>query len=522
MKKTKLNYILKCQEINYIKKMSSKTLRTVTGTVYPAIVPGSGPRDKTLPIKTSDNSHYHNPRVKINESDYNRWNKLRNVPLIFEHGAEQKTFITVGNVVDTTIQKDDSIYIVANVHDTPEGAWAADQLENGTITGFSVGYDVTPDQYGQIQSKDIQEVSLVLKPFFPCATISVCASDSKVYNTTEKKESDLKHFVPLFHMDTELKNTPAATRNPADEVNKVAAELELKQLKEKQQQQEQELAALRAQQQELDRFRLEKKQQQEKEAASKTMELEEAMNKIKKGMGVDSLPEEYINDVRQTATASVFADPNDVNKKVLEVSASMTRKIADTMHNMQSDNEALKKQLDALKQEMLEKEKAFNTAADRINASRNAVFQAPPPPKDMTTEQQQPKVESVKASGSHLHGSHISDLLNIPAIRPNTREGDMYRQMYNPSFYDASSIGYGVQASGSTLSKEPDFVQIKSLPTHDRLHAVQNSMRFRVGEDGVRYGEAWQAHAQSLYAPNLQTHPSVKFSQTYALERSTK
>ena len=36
-----------------------RNLRTVTGTVYPAIVQGAGPSDKRMPVKSSDRNHYH-------------------------------------------------------------------------------------------------------------------------------------------------------------------------------------------------------------------------------------------------------------------------------------------------------------------------------------------------------------------------------------------------------------------------------------------------------------------------------
>jgi hypothetical protein len=162
-----------------------------------------------MPPREGDRSHYHHPAIAVNEADLTKWQRLRGAPLIFEHGEKQKQRIQVGTMVDSTIQKDGSLYIVASVHDDEMGAWAAQRIEQGDISGFSIGYEVVPDVYGNVAEKRLQEVSLVVKPFFEQAKISVCAtsSDGDLYKT-ESPQNRVQHlFVP---MDSTTTAAPAA------------------------------------------------------------------------------------------------------------------------------------------------------------------------------------------------------------------------------------------------------------------------------------------------------------------------
>jgi phage head maturation protease len=142
-----------------------KTLKTVTGTLVPKVHAGSGPSNKQMPPQQGDRSHYHHPAIALNEEDLKRWKNLRGAPLIFEHGKDQKERIQVGTMVDSTIQKDGSLYIVASVHDDKTGEWAADAIQQGRVSGFSIGYEVVPDVYGNVAEKRLQEV----KKIFPAA-----------------------------------------------------------------------------------------------------------------------------------------------------------------------------------------------------------------------------------------------------------------------------------------------------------------------------------------------------------------
>lgn len=135
-----------------------KTLKTVTGTLVPKVQPGSGPANRQMPQRQGDRSHYHHPVIAVNEEDLKRWNNLRGAPLIVEHGEHQKRPIQVGTMVDSTIQQDGSLYIVASVHDDETGAFVAERIEQGDISGFSIGYQVVPDVYGNVAEKRLQEV----------------------------------------------------------------------------------------------------------------------------------------------------------------------------------------------------------------------------------------------------------------------------------------------------------------------------------------------------------------------------
>lgn len=523
--------------------MSSATARhhrIVTGTLVPRVEPGSGPDDKRLPPQMEDRSHYHHPVVAINENEWKtRWNRLRGVPLIFEHGQDENHGYTcMGSVVDSTLQQDGALYIVASVADTPAGHWAGDQIEQGRIQGFSVGYKINKDSSGRyVKSKDAQEVSFVIRPFFPEAQISVCASDRKSYNTVTNNDTDNGDYVSLFAMDTTTTTPPTPTpetaaavtpaaagesantggaRNPAREIDTAVAQMELKQLREKAAKQEQEMAEMKKNKEEeareLQQYRAEKKAQQDREAQVKMEEAKASLEKMKQALGVQELPKEYEQDVFAAANAAARLSETDKNRPAVVAASQMNTKLGDALFNFKETNDRLAKELDELKKDMQKRADEHLSSADRVRASVDAVYKNGDVPKDKEEQPPQQQPMSVAASDRnvpYLHGSHLQDLIRVPMVKPNTREGNEYQRLYDNNFNLRS---YEVAASGADGGNAT--VAVAALPKHDHLHAVPNSIRFREGSDGTRYGEAWLSHEMTYYKPNMQMTPKSKVTAT--------
>lgn len=503
-----------------------RPLRVVCGTLVPRVIEGSGPADKTLPVEASDRSHYHHPAVAVNEHEWaTRWNRLRKVPLIIEHGARQKRMHQVGEVIDTTLQKDGSMYVVASVYDDETGAMVANEIESGQIRGFSVGYRINRDASGRrVHSKDIEEVSLVLRPFFPEAVISVCASDAASYNSDATQETD---FVRLYDSSSMSDATPP--RDPATETKTAAAEIELQRLREQLQEktkQEQERAkqeaekqkAIDAERAELERYRAERKAQQDRAAQEKQAEIKAALDEIKKGVGAD-LPEEWQRDALATAEAAVRLPEDHQDRASVVVASQMYTTLGKVMQTKEQETAALKKELDDLKAALAKKDQDYAAAADRVKASRDAIYSREEqiPSKDKMEQEETPvSVQASGGGGSYLHGSRLEDLIKVPRVKPNTREGNQYRDLYDRDFNVRS---YNVTASGAAGATMEDTVTVPRLPEHKYLAHVPLSIRNRIGEDGVRYGEAWLKTMQDNYVPNAPTTAKFKIESDYKVER---
>jgi hypothetical protein len=514
------------------KKHMPPILKTLTGTVYPSVVKGQGPAFKPLPRKRHehDKSYYTEPQVMVNEHDLASWNNLRGVPLIFEHGAGQKEGdpVVFGHTVDTTVQSDNSVFYVAQIYDTPEGRWAAEKIECGIITGLSIGYGIIPDvTCTQIAGKRVTEVSMVLKPFFPTAQLRVCASDNDNYNG-----SDNKCVVDKLHlMDPQgVAPTPQDNGKPRDaaaEIAQAAADIQLKQARDAQLKAQEELERLRKekedQEKELTTYRKEKQAQLEAQAQSRVKEVDAALVNVQRALGVAALPEEFVNANRAIAQNTVFMPADAPAKQVAEVTASMTTLIGKRMGEMADEQAKKDKEIAELKARMQEMEAKLNMTADRVQASRNALYQT------AKTENVKETVQSALSAAlpvpdvqaSRLHGSHITDILVVPMVKPGTVEGRMYQET-NPNFGMMSPSSFmGVHASASVGTTEQTTVQVRRLPTHDRLEHVPHSLRNRKDEAGNPVGEAWMSQILFNYNPTAPCLPTFKIQQQpLVIERS--
>jgi phage head maturation protease len=471
-----------------------------------------------MPARQGDRSHYHHPVIAVSEEDLRKWNNLRGAPLIVEHGKDQKEPIQVGTMVDSTIQKDGSLYIVASVHDDELGATVAKQIEQGGISGFSIGYQVVPDVYGNVAEKRLQEVrsksasalallsfiyltllfkvSLVVKPFFEQAKISVCAtsSDGDLYKTDSAQNSLHHLFVPMDNATntsappaaaaavpqqstTATPKPPAATQaQPASQqesstadIKNFAAEVELKQLREQQAKKdaEYEQEKNRAKEMEAMLKKYKEKEDAEKRAQidAKVKELETTLKNVQQGLGLNELPKELIEDQRKVAEAQILMEDNNPYKRHVEVQASIFNQVGSALASKDQEMAKLRAELAAQKAELEEARQLTSKmqtdvklASERIAASRDAIFRGtsstPAATPVSTSSAPAAAAVPVQASGSglpgYLHGSQMSDILEVPHVKPNTWEGQVYARDYNPSFGAPRNFGiYGINASSS-------------------------------------------------------------------------
>jgi hypothetical protein len=510
-----------------MKKNKPRILRSVTGTLYPKVEAGSGPSDRRLPHPSKDRQHYTHPVIKVNEYDVEEWNYLRGAPLWFEHAQNQRKAIQVGELVEGRVLKDDSLYIVASVYDIPEGEWAADRIEKGEITGFSIGYLPISNARGELVGKQLNEVSLVVKPFFPDTLISVCASDSNSYNTNNVNDA-YQIFVPLNSniMENQSSTTaavpattaaaaaPASTppvqptsqqakSDPAAEIRNNVAEMELKVLQEQRRKEQEQMETLRkereAYENELKGYREKERLAKEAEKSEKVKELDAALANIQRTLGVKELPREYVEGNRNLVKSAIDMQMDDPRKHVTEVMASFTKQIGNAAAAAVDERDKLRLELEELKTKMAQQEKEFSSTAERVRASRTAVYEQPSATTNTTTTT---KAVEVKASS----GSDIADLfLTVPKVKPGTREGQIYREQYQPQ---TSFLSYGINASNVSRPEETT-VQVKPLPKHSRLSDCEGSIRNRVDADGNPCGEAWLSHIIHNFNPEAPT--SAKF-----------
>lgn len=508
-----------------------RILRNVTGTLYPNVEAGSGPRDRRLPHPSADRKHYVHPVVKVNERDVEQWDHLKRTPLWVEHAQGQQKPIQVGEVIEGRVVKDDSLFIAASIYDIPEGEWAAQQIENGTITGFSIGYDPIANDRGELVGKHLKEVSLVVKPFFPNTLISVCASDSNNYKTNDGKDL-FQIFVPITMSDAntnananpvttpvqqqQQQSTPVAQAPPAQpkvdaatEIRNNVAEMELKVLQEQRRKDLEQTEQLRKEREALDNelkaYREQERLAKEAEKESKVKELDAALANIQKTLGVKELPKEYVEGNHTLVKKSVDLHRDDPTRKTVEVMASFTKQLGNAAAAAVDERDKLRAELEALKAQMAQKEKEFSSTAERVRASRTSLYGGDAAAAAQTTTTSTTKVE-VKASGAAA-GSDIVDLLVVPRVKAGTREGQIYREQYQPS---QAFVSYGINASG-TAAEDP-MVYVKPLPKHNHLEHCAGSIRYRTDADGNPSGEAWLSHIVHNYNKDAPT--SAKFQMT--------
>jgi hypothetical protein len=484
---------------------------TITGTLYPDVMPGKGPRDRQLPSHSEDRSHYHHPVVKVNEADVEQWNNLRGTPLLVEHGIGQGGEpVCVGTVLDSRVTKENALFIVASVYNNDAGHYVADKVRDGTFSGFSIGYVPEPDRYGNLQRKVLREVSLVIKPFFEGADISVYASDSLSYNQNQEKNSNQRIFIPIMATETSASTLPVAERDPVKEIQMINYETELKELRAKQVQEAQRAAELQKKNEEafneLNELRAIRNKQLEQEDIQRTQRMKDAMANIQRGFGEEALPSEFIEGQLAIARDTVFRNPNDPEKKIVDVTASMTEKIGQRFATMQTERQKLEEELSNLRKQMAEKDKALLANTDSL---RNRVTSSQSVNQDsaVALRQQQQPLE-VNASRT-LPGSVLGDILMVPKVRPNTIEGKIYREQYNQNNGFKS---YSINASNAEEEAGDTMVAVPAPATHDKLAFIPQSLRNRKDPDGYPTGAAWFSHAVRNWRPD------GKVSSKFAIE----
>lgn len=534
------------------KKMSSRSFcGVVTGIIYPGVQAGATGSNGLLPEWDPDRNYYHHPVIKVNERDIKQWNNLRNKPVRLEHGQHQGSQpVEVGIFVDGVITNEQNLHVTAGLYDTEAGRYAHELIKNGVLKGFSIGYDPIGDTNGYLVEKVLNEGSLVVKPFFPGANISVCASDSPKYNNEAPKNTD-RLFVPFTKttMADNIAPTPASAsvnappptptptnagvnalsgatgggapaaaaapqRDATTEIQLRAMELELKQMREERARQEKEKGDLEKKYQEQEAFTkkyLEEKQKQREQEETKELALaKEAMARIQKGLGADQLPPEYVEQQLSLAQKKVYTDIEDPARGYLDVAASMTQKIANRFSDMQTEQQKLVDELAKLKSELQDRDKRLLSVADRLHGATQNSFAAPMGSTaalgGVTTSSGGNNSSSVSVNASGANGGggasvSMTDLLVVPKVRPNTREGYMYQQLYG------SKQPMSVQASFG----ETQTVTVPAPPVHDKMAYCKNSLRNRKDEAGNPVGAAWFSTIVNNWRPDMKSK-SNKFA----------
>jgi hypothetical protein len=470
----------------------NKTLKILTGDLGFEVVKGNGPSSRQLPdIVKNDRSYYHHPVVRVNEEDLERWKKLRGGPLMFEHGQGQTNKIVLGKIVDSVITNKNTVFITASIFDTEEGRWAAKKIDDGDIASFSISYDFDHDNYGKLQRKNFNEVSLVVKPFFKGANISVCASDSQTYNNDSIKNSNKIEF-PVKQMEEQQqqqqKQEPVGTSSNVEKISSRALELELeKERKERDDEKkrtEAELQEKELMKKELESLRAEKNARLLEQGNKKVEELNQALLKTKKALNLEKLPDGYEESMQNIARNSVLIDSNNPMQKTAEVTASVTTMFGNKIFEMSNENEILKKQLEEMKKKHADTEKELTYHANRINASKNNNLNTTSVTSNPILQENESKKVDVSASGAN---DIMSIFITVPTVKSGTMEAKAYQQ-HNPAF-DSIHI-HGVNASGANESQD-NFVQFEKVPDHNMSHMCQNSIRYRKDKSGFPVGEAW-------------------------------
>jgi hypothetical protein len=245
---------------------------------------------------------------------------------------------------------------------------------------------------------------------------------------------------------------PAATQaQPASQqesstadIKNFAAEVELKQLREQQAKKdaEYEQEKNRAKEMEAMLKKYKEKEDAEKRAQidAKVKELETTLKNVQQGLGLNELPKELIEDQRKVAEAQILMEDNNHYKRHVEVQASIFYQVGSALASKDQEMAKLRAELAAQKAELEEARQLTSKmqtdvklASERIAASRDAIFRGtsstPAATPVSTSSAPAAAAVPVQASGSglpgYLHGSQMSDILEVPHVKPNTWEGQV-------------------------------------------------------------------------------------------------
>lgn len=510
---------------------NSNFFAVVTGIMYPGVQAGDGPAQKRLPEPDPDRNYYHHPTIKVCEGDVKKWQNLRGKPLRLEHGHHQGSSpVEVGRFVDSVLTKDNNLFVAAGIYDTEAGRYAKSLIDEGVLTGFSIGYDPVGDADGYLLDKVLHEGSLVIKPFFKGANISVCASDSQQYNNEPPKNDANRLFVPfVMQQQQQQQDTPSvppsvvppsqntfatpaapaapaaqqvpassaaaatqqgqqgAHRDAAAEIQMRALELELKQLRDERVREAKEKSELESKYREQEQFTKkyldERQKQREVEEAKELSLAKDAMARIQKGLGAEQLPPEYVEQQLSLAQKKVYTEQGDPAKNYLDVAASMTQKIAGRFSEFQDRNQKLEDEVAKLKEELQNRDKRLLSVADRLNQTATTFGGSGNTGASNT-------LGTVAASGTPASAPaplgakgelNMTELLVVPKVQPNSREGYMYQRLYG------MKQPMSVQASFEATST----VSVPAPPVHDKLEHCPNSLRFRKDAQGNPVGAAY-------------------------------
>lgn len=500
----------------------SRTYKKVWGVAYTDVLPGENPTKEVTARMDDRHALYNDLAVRLSQADIHRFKSLQGKPICREHDSET----VLGYIHGYEVGSDNHLRVMARIYtDTPEGVQACQDLEQGRLNGFSVGYTTELDPgTSTVTSKTFNELTLTEEPFFDKCYVSVQASrkskknlpsNKSTYNTNvlwiqlskektttppekimstpaETTPAPQTESAPAAAAPPAAQSTPPTTANPDKRALEKDASSLLKMADELQEQVDQHAGAVQAKDTENEKLR--------QALAAKDKELAEAhafMEQRRAEYAAERLPEaEEVIAIQEEQRGAAF--PPEARRELIATMCSMNaedKKVAEEMSaramNFKNQKEArLKaeeenKQLKAQIEASAEKAK-LDAAKIKLEASRGSIDQiyntssATFSPSDGKAEEGASEgMDSLSVNASQGMGSdqnwpyrgYTGDYVMVPKpSHAETQLGLLRRVAHSEnSLHVKASKG----EDGSTQ------MSVRTAPRHRHLDAVPYSMRNR-------------------------------------------
>jgi len=170
----------------------------IKGKAYPRVLAGNNPTRRVSTSMHDRDNFYHDPAIKLSESDLDAINRAEGAPLCYEHNRSD----VVGQVHHSWLDDNEGkcLQIIGKIPtDTARGQKIVADIKCGKIKGLSVGYGASLAGGNMVASKTFHEISLVKEPFFDGCDLTV-----GVQASSEEKETGkffgkhLEKIISLF------------------------------------------------------------------------------------------------------------------------------------------------------------------------------------------------------------------------------------------------------------------------------------------------------------------------------------
>lgn len=164
------------------------TYAILHGRAYPRVVKGGNLTDVVTAPARDIEQLWRDPAIVLSDADLDEAQGAQDLPLCFEHKGED----VVGKVQYTSLDDNGALDLIARVpvrdaegNDIARGLEIVEQVRQGQIRGFSVGYHADVRDEGRVLSKELREISLVKEPFFGGCNLRVAVMASASGSTTD-------------------------------------------------------------------------------------------------------------------------------------------------------------------------------------------------------------------------------------------------------------------------------------------------------------------------------------------------